>query len=291
MTAIRAGGRAGGGDLLALIVAGILLIGAGATVASASDAAAALGPAASASEGGSATVEPDRPSVSTSARTVPPGTLQLEVGGVCSRERVAMRPPERRLSLEATARAGLTERLEARLEGEPIVDLRGAADATDHGDLVLALKYRFVDAGETGRWPSLGVRPFVKLPLAQAPIGSGRPDFGAIGLASVELPWRSTLDVNAGAAVIGQTRPTGSLVQGLASAALARELSDRLSAFVEIFFASRDERDGRDALGVDTGATYRLTRAIALDAAVQTSLAGVLPDVTIRAGLTLRLGR
>jgi hypothetical protein len=34
---------------------------------------------------------------------------------------------------------------------------------------------------------------------------------------------------------------------------------ERLSPFIEPFFASRDERDRRDTLGRDTGVIYLLT--------------------------------
>jgi hypothetical protein len=63
-----------------------------------------------------------------------------------ARTRAAARADERRFALQVTARAGLTDRLELRLEGEPLVALRGEDDATGLGDLAVALKYRVLDA-------------------------------------------------------------------------------------------------------------------------------------------------
>ena len=236
-------------------------------------------------------ISPDRPDLTNSTDTVPFGAVQLETGLEYARSRVAASPAERRLALQATFRAGLTDRLEARLEGEPWVRLRGAEEDTDHGDLTLGLKYRFLDSGEGQWWPSLGVQPFVKVPLADAPIGSERPNFGFLALASLALPWQLALDVNAGLAAVGQRRPRVFLLQALVSASLSRPISERLSTFAELFFASRGEREGRDTLGLDAGAVYLLTSRLALDVAVVTTLTGRGPDYAVRAGASVRVGR
>ena len=236
-------------------------------------------------------IQTDRPSVSNSTNTVPPGAVQIEGGVEYSRASVGGGPDERRLALGVALRAGLTERLEVRLEGEPLVRLRGEQDDTGNGDLSLGAKYRLFEAREGSWWPSLGALPFVTLPIAHAPHGSDLPDFGLIGLASFELPWRLSLDVNAGLAAVGQSRPSGYLVQGLASAALARELGERWSTYAEVFYASAAERGARDVVGLDAGVQYFLTSRIALDAAVETSLAGPGADYAFRAGVSVRFGR
>lgn len=233
----------------------------------------------------------DRPDVADSTQTVPLGAFQLETGLEYTRTRIAASPSERRLAVQATLRAGLSDRLEVRLEGEPLVRVRGAEEDTDHGDLTLGFRYRFLDSPEGRWWPSLGVQPFAKFPIADAPIGSERPDFGLLALASLELPWHLSLDVNAGLTAVGQARPNGYLLQALVAASLGRAITDHLSAFVELFFLSRGERDGRDALSLDTGVVYLLTKRIALDAAVETSLTGRGPDYAFKAGISARFGR
>jgi len=233
----------------------------------------------------------DRPSVSNSASTIPPGAFQIESGAEYSRARMGGGPDERRLGLDLTVRVGIAERIEVAVDGEPFVRLRGAQDDTGNGDVALKGKYRFLDSREGSRWPALAIQPFVNLPIAHAPHGPNRPDFGLVGLASFDLPWQLSLDVNAGLAALGQSHPGGYLPHGLASAALARGLGERWSTYVEVFYASAAERGSRDVVGLDAGVQLFLTSRLALDAAVETALVGGGPDYAFRAGLSVRFGR
>ena len=214
--------------------------------------------------GGAPEVAPDRPSVSTSTQTIAPGGVQIESGIQYASTRRAAAPDDRQYTVQATLRVGLTPRLEARLEGAPLVRLRGDEEDTGFGDLSVGVKYRCLDQAEGVWWPSLGVEPFVKLPSASPPIGSGRTDFGITGLMSWELPRGLHLDANTGVAAISQTDPHGFLVQATASASLGKNITKGLSAYVELFFASPAEHGDRNSLGFDTGAVYLLTRHIAL---------------------------
>lgn len=236
-------------------------------------------------------VAPDRPDITNSPETVPARALQLETGLEYARTSPGGAPAERRRSLQASLRAGLTDRLELRLDGEPVVHLRNADDHFDVGDLALGLKWRFADGVEGRWWPSLGVQPFVKIPTAGPPAGSGRADFGLLALAGLDLPWRVGLDLNAGLVAIGQRNPEGYLLQALVSGSLSRPLAERVVAFVELFFSTRTTRDDRDALGLGAGLLSFLTPRVALDLAVQTSLFGRLPDYALRVGLSARWGR
>jgi hypothetical protein len=58
-----------------------------------------------------------------------------------------------------------------------------------------------------------------------------------------------------------------------------------------VFFASRDEREGHDTLGFDTGVVYFLSRRVAIDAAAETTLNRRRPDYALRTGISLLLGR
>jgi hypothetical protein len=250
-----------------------------------------LAVAAGAARAADAPIDPDRPDASSSTATVSRGRVQLEAGILFERTRAAAAPTERRLSAETTLRVGVAESLEVRLEGEPVVRLRGADDATDVGDLKLSAKWRFFDPAEGVAWPALALSPFVKLPTAPEPIGSGKADAGLILIGGFDLPARLALDVNAGLAAIGQTRPGGHLLQALASASLSRRVARGVSAFAELFFASREERDGREAVGLAGGLLWIVAPDVALDGAVGTSLHGALPDVFVRAGGSVRFGR
>jgi len=234
-------------------------------------------------------IQPNRAGAATSAGTAKPGEIQLELGMQYARERMAGSPSERRFSLEANIRVGLTERLEIAVDGEPLVRLRGPEDDTDAGDVTLSLKYRFHDPPAGSPLPTLSVQPFVTLPVAQPSIGSGESDFGLLALAGFELPWRLGLDLNAGLAAVGQ--PDGWLLQALLAAGLSREVGRGLTLFTDLFCVSRDERGGRDSLGLDAGVIWTATRDLAFDASIVTSLAGAGPDWAVRAGVSVRFGR
>jgi hypothetical protein len=240
-----------------------------------------------ASEDDRFTVEPDRPDISNSTHTVPVRALQVELG--LEYVRFHHDTTERRLALQTTLRTGLTDRLEVRLDSEPLVRVQEDSDEVGLGDIALGVKARVFEPAEGQRWPTLGLQPFVKIPTARTPIGSGRLDGGFLVLADQDLPWEMQLTVNAGLVVVGQ--PHGALLQGLASASLSREFWGRLSPFAEVFFASRDEREGPDTVGVDAGVVYRVTRRVAVDAAAEVTLNRHRPDYALRTGLSLLLGR
>jgi hypothetical protein len=236
-------------------------------------------------------IDPDRPDVTNGTATVGPGIVQIETGIEYSRTSVGGAPTEKQFSVPLVLRVGLLQNLEARLESEPLVVVRGTEDDTGFGDLTLGLKWGFFDA-EEGDWrPALGLLPFVKLPTAQAPIGSERPDFGVLLLLSFNMPYDFFLDVNLGGSALGQTHPSGYLLQGQVSASVQRSLlTEHLVAFAELFYFSRDERDGHHRFGGDVGVIYRLTADLAVDAAVETTLTGRGPDFAVRAGLSTRFG-
>ncbi|HET8577646.1 MAG TPA: transporter [Methylomirabilota bacterium] len=236
-------------------------------------------------------VAPDRPDITDSAQTIDPGGFQLESGVEYEHSRRGGSAAERRFWLQTTLRAGLIEDLELLVDAEPVVWLRNEREDLNRGDLTLGLKYRFFEPGEGEPWPSLAVRPLVKLPTADAPIGTERPDFALLLLLSQPLPWGFNLDVNAGLAAIGQRRPEGFLLQAIASASLSYALTRRFSPFVELFFQTKDERDGRELLGMTVGATYLLSESLAVDAAARTTLTGRGPDWAAVAGFSFRWGR
>jgi hypothetical protein len=235
-------------------------------------------------------ISPDRAGASTSTETVGRGAVQVESGLAYVRERVAGEPPERRFRVEAGLRTGLTEHLELRLEGVPLVHLRGAEDATGLGDVFVSAKYRVVDAVEDSGRPALGLLPLVKLPVSEEPIGSGKTDVGGLLLVSFALPGELSVDLNGGVVAVGQSRPGGYLAQALAAAGVSRDLTESLTLFTDLLYASREERGGRDGLLLDLGAIWRPVRRLALDASAVTSLAGRGPDWAIRAGVSVRFG-
>lgn len=235
-------------------------------------------------------VETDRPDVATSTSTVPAGYVQFEGGYRYTRQRIGGTESSKRSAAESTVRVGLTPAFELRLDGDAYVDLGGADPANGVGDILLAAKWRLRDSSEVSATPSVAVLPFVKLPTADAPIGSERPDFGLLGLFGFPLPAALSLDVNLGIAAVGQADPGGFLVQGLAAVSMGRKLLDVVTVFAEVFGATRAERGGRASVGADAGVIWLVSRRVALDAAAETSLAGRGPDFGLRVGLTVLVG-
>jgi len=232
----------------------------------------------------------DRPSLSTSTITVPPGKLQIESGVDYSRSRVSHGQTEQQLLLDILFRMGITSRVEARLDINPVVWLKDADTDVGFGDVTVAVKYRFFDSPEGSWWPSLGVLPFVKIPTARSPIGSERVDIGCTGLATFDLPWQLSLDLNVGLAGIGQSEGAYFLLQETVSASLSRQITDRFAAYGELFYASPSERHTRDVVGFDAGVQYLILPRVVIDMAAQVARGTPGPDFAIRAGLSFRFG-
>ena len=232
----------------------------------------------------------DRPSLSTSTITVPPGKLQIESGVEYSRSRVSHGETEQQILTDILLRTGITSRVEARIDINPLVWLKDADTHVGFGDVTLAVKYRFFDAPEGSRWPSLGVLPFVKLPTARSPIGSERVDVGCTALASFDLPWALSLDLNVGLAGIGQSEGAYFLLQETVTAALSRQITYRFAAYGELFYSSPSERHTRDVVGFDAGVQYLILPRVVIDLAAQVARGTPGPDFAIRAGLSFRFG-
>lgn len=258
----------------------------------------ALGPAAAlllfagvaSAEERDAPIEPRGPSFTTGTATIRPGFLQIEAGVAYARTGETG-GAQRRFSVEATARTGLTERVELRLDAEPFVRLRGQDEATGSGDYALGVVWRFNEAPDDSFVPSLGALSFVKLPAASEPIGTERPDFGALLLASFSLPADFAMEINAGLAAIGQTRPGGYLLQALVGASFGVIIEKAWVPFVSLGYASRDQREGRDRLSAQAGVIWRITNDLGMDLSLEASLLGRAPDYAPRLGLSTRFGR
>jgi hypothetical protein len=235
-------------------------------------------------------IQPDRSSATTGAGIVGAGAVQIETGFNYGHERAGGRPTQKRFGLEAAVRVGLIDDLEVGVVSEPFVRLRGDVDDTGHGDFTLNAKWRFFKPAEGSPWPQLAVVPSMTLPVTEDPFGSGKTDFGAILIASFELPWQLGLDLNAGMYAIGQNQPSGCLLQAFVGAGISKDIA-AFSFFTDVVYTSRDTRDGRDTVILDGGVMYRPARNVALDASVVTSLAGQAPDWTVRAGVSVRFGK
>lgn len=237
-------------------------------------------------------VTPDRPDLTDSAETVPPGLVQLEAGSTFLRDSAGERPL-RRLALGGLLRVGLAETLEARLGSDVFVRDRGEGAGTSGvGDTTVGAKWHLVDEGE---WrPALALLPSVKLPTASRGkgLGSGRVDFGGVLAVGKDLPANLHVDINVGLAAVSLSEsPGGLFLQKLATGSFSWALADRLFPYWEIFYQSRESPDGRHRVGTDFGVVLELTRRVAVDLSSEFRVAGGNPDWAVRAGFSVLLGR
>jgi hypothetical protein len=125
------------------------------------------------------------------------------------------------------------------------------------------------------------------VPTAPDPIGNERVDAGVIGIAS----WRGGgvgVDLNAGVSAVAQHHPAGYLLAVLLVAAGGAQVSENVVVAGSIFYGSRTERDGHDRIGATLGFSWMLTRDLAVDGAVITTLWGRGPDIRLQTGLSVR---
>jgi hypothetical protein len=232
-------------------------------------------------------INPDRPGAGTSAETLRRGLWQIETGLGYARESNAGERT-RTFSGALTLRYGLVDGVEFRIDGQPFVVERGDERATGFGDTAVGAKIRLLEGEDGTIRPTLSVLPALKLPTAPEPIGTRRPDAALLGLASWDLG-RADLDVNAGVTAIGQRGSDSYRLQALAVVAVQMEVTPTARVLADVFFRSPAERDGRHELGMTVGGLFLIAPAVALDAAVQTTLAGRGPEYVLQAGISLRL--
>lgn len=195
----------------------------------------------------------------------------------------------RRSAYEVLGRVGLARDLELRIGAEPVVRLRNGERDTGFGDVTLGTKYRFLD--EEGGRPALALLPFVKLATANQPIGTDETDFGMSFIATRALPGGWTADFNVGAVGLGQPGSQKYRGQAFTSLALGRSITERLTAFGELAYRTREESGGPDFWNANFGVIYVVNPRVALDVAVAPGLNRAASDYVVRAGLTVLLGK
>ena len=68
-------------------------------------------------------------------------------------------------------------------------------------------------------------------------------------------------------------------------------MTERLSTITELYYTTKNERDGRYGLLTTVALMYRVTPTLALDTGMRTTLAGQGPTWSAFVGLSVRLGR
>jgi len=232
-------------------------------------------------------LEPDRPDVTNGTHIVDVGLLQLEFGSIWTRARSAIHA----LGTPLTARVGLTDWIEVRLSGDGFLDV---TDPTGHqdgfGNIQLGAKLRLW--ADPGGVPVLSILPAVNLPVASESkgLGSGQSDFTIAVLTGADVLAHAHVDVNYGIGRIGAGTGLPRFTQHLVSASGSAEVPGPVTPYVEGFWVSRQEPNGRPVVAIDGGAIYVISPRLALDGGVQVGLTEAAPPLAAFGGLSIVIG-
>lgn len=232
-------------------------------------------------------LEPDRPDVTNGTHIIDIGLLQVEIGGLYTRNG----PSQTAFGSPFTARVGLTEWLEARFGTDGLVsetDIDGRA--TGIGNLQLGAKLRLW--ADPGGVPVLSILPTVNIPTASAEkgLGSGEADYAIVLLTGTDIGGRGHVDVNYGIGAIGAGGGRPHFTQHLASVSASVSASSHWNPYAEGFWFSKQDADGGAMAALDAGAVYVVSPQLAIDGGVQVGISQAAPDVAFFAGLSIIVG-
>lgn len=235
-------------------------------------------------------VDPDRPNIANSTKTVAPRAIQVELGvdaqvhGYASKDSFRVAAP-------LDVRIGVHKKVELRLfDGDPWHWLGGRIGARQQGELSLGAKIRFYEREKKTKL-SLGVQPQLipVAPFTNAKFWAPLP--GAVLLMTVE-PGEWSMDFNVGAKM-KVASDTGRCcdAEGLVAASFARKLArDRVRLWGEIYTRVDMLKGELSELAGDAGVIVNVTRRVALDVgglvgdADDTLVAAVLAGMSVRWG-------
>ena len=232
-------------------------------------------------------IEPDRPDVTNGTHIVPAGLVQIEFGGMYTRDA----PGQTGATSPFTIRVGLADWIEARIGADGVTTQNGPdASATGFGNVQLGAKLRLW--AQPGGAPVLSILPNVNLPTADSSrgLGSGDTDFTVALLTGTDIRARGHIDINYGIGSIGAGQGRPHYVQHLISASLSEAVTDRWNPYVEVFWFSRTEIDGSPETALDTGVIYELGSHCALDGGVQFGIGGPASDFGVFGGVSIIVG-
>jgi hypothetical protein len=232
-------------------------------------------------------VEPDRPDVTNGTHIVDIGLLQIEIGGLYTHATAR----QHAFGSPVTARAGLTDWLEARIGSDGLLTQSdGMSRATGLGNVQIGGKLRLW--ADPGGAPVLSLLPTLNLPTASASknLGSGSADYTVAVLTGRDVGRHGHIDVNYGIGSIGSGEGAPHFVQHLVSVSASAAVSDNWNPYVESFWFSRQEADGAAVVAVDAGAIYELGARYAVDGGLQFGISGNAPDLAAFGGISIVVG-
>jgi Putative MetA-pathway of phenol degradation len=232
-------------------------------------------------------VDADRPDVTNSTHIVPAGLVQIEFGGIYTRDT----PSQSGASSPFTIRVGLADWVEARIGADGVAMQNGPdANGTGFGNVQVGSKLRLW--ADPGGVPVLSILTGINLPTADSTsgLGSGDVDYVASVLTGTDFARRGHIDVNYGLGALGAGQGRPHYVQQLISASVSAAVTEHFNQYVEVFWFSRTDIDGAAETSIDTGVIYELGSRFAIDGGVQFGIAGPAPDFGAFGGLTVIVG-
>lgn len=250
-------------------------------------------PMARADGGGDLPLVTDRPDQTESARTVPPGAVQIELGWLRTRQEGEAARTDTRELPGTLMRFGAREGLELRLgwQGWTEEEERRGAESSEvegEGDLEVGVKVAL--------WEERGPRPQGAL-LASLLLPTGDEEVGGEGHEpSLRLSFAHTLSeslslgYNLGLARESERTRDGQRESStvlIYTAALGVGLTGRLGTFIELF-GDLPVDGGRPRHSLDGGFTFLLHPALQLDLSGGLGLSREAPDWFVGLGLSVR---
>ena len=240
----------------------------------------------------------DRPDVTESAETIPPGRLQLEGGYTFTHDREGRDRIREHASPELLFRWGLVENLELRFgwdgylwsDESEIGETRSGRSArfentlADAADITLGAKAVFT---EGDAWlPRLAGLFTVSVPSGGGGSTSGDVDPEFKLLWSREMTDAIGIAGNLGIASV--TEDGRRFAQGSASLSMAFAIDDRLGLYFEYFGLYPDEKESDASHSANGGLTYRVTDDFQIDARVGAGLNEQADDFFVGVGFAWR---
>jgi hypothetical protein len=235
----------------------------------------------------SALSDPDRPDVTNGTHIVAPGLVQVEFGGLYSRDA----PNQGTANSPFTVRIGVSRWFEARVGADGLLSQStGDLRTTGFGDVQLGAKLRLWS--DPGGAPVLSILPTISLPTANTSdaLVSGDVDYTVALLTGTDIGSRGHVDVNYGIGAIGAGHGLPHFSQHLLSASVSAAVTDRWNPYGEVFWFSRTDPEGDAETSFDTGVIYELGAHYALDGGVQIGIGGPAANFAVFAGVSVVFG-
>lgn len=228
-----------------------------------------------------APVTPYRPTASNPAQLPVAGQLELEMGGLSSKDEGL-----RRDSLPYLFKLGFNEKWGVLIGGEARVSAQNADGTRDTsvGDTTLVLKRAFLMDDATAYGIELGA----KMPTANDAIGSGKSDYMLNAIFSKDIA-RFHVDANFNVTMLGLEEDHASRAQTGISASLSAPINQKWGAMAELSEVYR--RGDPDTGQLLLAGTYSPSKRMVIDFGIAKGLTHASQDWSVFGGLVIPVAK